>query len=163
MLDLENCTNNISDTHFLIQDDIENQPAYIKYDQGQFEVKNNTKKDIGFLQIDDCIYTSKDKSRCDCAVYDDKVFCFIELKTCKILSQKANRKKADAQLRFTIEQFRSDGIIHDQTLEAYACLTCNYDGKFTKITNARNQNTIVEFEDELNTRLYYECKKEFNK
>lgn len=161
MKNLEHCTQNISETHFFIQDDIENKPAYIKEKQGQFEVINDTKKNIQFLQIDDCIYTSKDTSRCDCAVYDDKVFCFIELKTCKISNQKANRKKADAQLKFTIEQFKKEGILKDKTLEAFACITCNHDGKLTRITNARNQNAMLEFEDELDTSLHYECKKRF--
>lgn len=159
---INSCQEIISERNFFIQDDEEGKPAYIKYDSGQFEIKNNKERNISFLKIDDCIYTSKDDTRCDCAVFDDKIFCFIELKTCKVNNQSANRKKADNQLKKTIINLKSENVVKDKELEAYACLTCEIDNKLTRITNAYSQDTIYEFEEELDTYLQYECKKEFN-
>ncbi len=158
---IKECQEVISHSNFFIQDDIKNKPAYIKYDNGQFKIINKKQKDINFLKIDDCIYTSKDDTRCDCAIFDDKVFCFIELKTCKINNQNTNRKKADNQLKKTIINLKSERIVQGKALEAYACLTCEIDNKLTRITNAYCQDTIFSFEEELNTYLQYECKKEF--
>lgn len=109
MSKITDCTQSLSKNYFFIRDDKQNKPSYIEFDNGQFEVINHTQKEIFFLQIDDCLYGSQDATRCDCAIYNDDVFCFIELKICKL----------------------------------------------------NNQNTIVEFEDELNTSLFYKCKKEF--
>jgi len=159
---LDECTKVVINEHFFILDDIENTPAYIKHDNGQFEVINDFKKKIYFVQIDNCIYTSSDESRCDCAIYTDEVFCFIELKTCKIRNQKENRKKAQKQLKTTIQKYKNEQILQNKRWEAYICMTCNHDGKLTKITNAINKSAMVEFEDELNTSLYYECKKNLN-
>ena len=148
--------------HFFIQDNDDKNPAFINYDFGQFEVINKIHKDIHFLKIDDCIYKSNDSSRCDCAVFDDKVFCFIELKTCKIKSQKYNRVKADKQLKQTIMKFKNEDIVNGKKLEAYACLTCKtIDEKLTRITNAYSQDVIFEFEEDLDVELQYECIKEF--
>lgn len=158
---LKECTESTLNKSFFIIDDIDNQPAYIIKEKGQFEVINNTKENLNFLKIDDCIYSSADKTRCDCAVFDDSVFCFIELKHCKIRNQKENRKKADIQLKETIISFKSEDVIQGKELEAYACLTCIIDGMVSRITNAYSKDTILEFEEELDTKLDYKCKKEF--
>ena len=164
MKDLEECIQSISYKHFFIQDDIQNQPAYIVATNGQFEVINHTKKDIRFLQIDDCIKFDNDDKKCDCAVYNDDIFCFIEQKS--MSSQKPStiakrRKNAEKQLKYTILNFKENQIVKNKKLEAYVSITCNHDSKLTRITNVRNQNAIVEFEDNYNVNLYYECKKEF--
>ncbi len=155
------CLEVIPDKHFFIQDANDNNPAFIKNDNGQFEVINTTQGDINFLKIDDCIYSSQDETRCDCAVFNDKVFCFIELKTCKIKNQKAHRETADKQLKETIIRLKNESIAEDKNLEAYTCLTCKIDNQLTRITKTRHNNTILEFKEDLNTRLYYNCKKEF--
>ncbi len=158
---IADCLEIISDKHFFIQDEDDNNSAFIKNDNGQFEVINRTEDDISFLKIDDCIYTSQDETRCDCAVFNDKFFCFIELKTCKIKNQKANRETADKQLKQTIIKLKSASIVGDKNLEAYTCVTCKIDNQLTRITKTRHDNTILEFKEDLDTRLYYSCKKEF--
>ncbi|MEA3352319.1 MAG: hypothetical protein U9Q33_00685 [Campylobacterota bacterium] len=158
----DDCIEKITKEKFFIKDDIPNHPAYIVNEKGQFEVINNTQKEIGFLVIDDCVYDSSDESRCDCAIFDESKFCFIELKVCKIKKQKFNRKKADEQLKETIINFKEMDITKGKTLEAYSCLNCEHEEGFVRITNASSQDTILEFEEEYNTNLHYTCTKEFS-
>ncbi len=81
---------------------------------------NNTDNPINFLKIDACISDSNDTTRCDCAIYDNNTFCFIELKCIKPSTFSKNRKTAEKQLEAT------------------------------------------HFMLNLNTKLYYDTKKEFN-
>jgi len=156
------CLETISKKHFFIADDIEQKPAFIKDTNGQFEVINHTKKDINFLKIDDCIYTSKDDSRCDCAIFDDKIFCFVELKTCKRTAWKTHREKSKKQLENTILNFKNNDIIKNKKLEAYISYTCTINNKYHKIKKASNSFEIeTYFKDVLNTDLYCNNKKEF--
>ena len=160
---INNCLEIISKKHFFIDDDIKNNPAYLKDTNGQFEVINNTNKDINFLKIDDCIYTSKDNTRCDCAIFDEKVFCFVELKTCKRTAWKPHREKSQKQLENTINNFKKNAIIKDKKLEAYISYTCTINKEYHKIKKASNSFEIeTYFKDELNTDLYCNNKKEFN-
>ncbi len=156
------CIQNISKTHFFISDDTENKPAFITDKLAQFEVKNNTKKNISFLQIDECVYRSKVISRCDCAIYSGDTFCFVELKTCKPKNKQKNRQTAQKQLKQTILNFQNHTILKSKKLEAYVSLTCKKEIKITPILHTPTQDKIFEFQDELNTRLYYRCIKEFN-
>ena len=161
---ISTCTNTINHKQFYIQDDIANQPAYIKYDFGQFEVINNTQKNINFLQIDDCLEFENNNSRCDCVIFDDKVFCFIELKTISSIKntiKTKRRKKSENQLRYTIEEFDKNGIIQHRNKEAFVSISCFQDNKLSKVPNINSQDTILEFEEDYKTTLYYECKKEF--
>jgi len=161
MSKIEDCTKNISLKNFFIKDDESSKISIIVQENGQFKVINKTSENINFLAIDGCMYSSSDASRCDCAVFDDNVFCFIELKTCKIKSRNVNRAKADKQLKETIIKFKNENLIGDRKMEAYTCITCKKDELFTTITNVSNKSKQVEFLDELDTELYYECKKEF--
>jgi len=162
---IDDCREVISSKNFFIQDKDGSSPAFIKYDNGQFEVINTIEDDINFLKIDDCIYTSEDKSRCDCAIFNDKVFCFIELKTLetkKGKTKKERRKTAEKQLKHTIYNFKDESILQNKNKEAYVSFTCNIDGKLTEIPNIGNADKKLEFKDDLDTDLKYSCKKEFN-
>lgn len=158
----EDCIQKVEKQNFFIKDDTSDHPAYLVDTNGQFEIISSTQKEINFLAIDDCLYDSSDDSRCDCAVFDESVFCFIELKVCKIKNQKVNRKKADKQLKETILNFKDENIIKGKTLEAYSCLNCEKEEGLVRITNASCKDTILEFEEEYNTNLHYSCTKEFS-
>jgi hypothetical protein len=161
---IDDCLETLNKQHFFIQDDVKNQPAFIKELDGQFEVYNPTQKEINFLKIDDCLEFDKNSQKCDCAVFDDDTFCFIELKTMtsdKTSTKNKRRKIAQNQLKYTIKNFKDNEIVKNKTLEAYVSITCMQDDRLVKIPNIQNQDTILEFEEEYKTALFYECKKEF--
>lgn len=159
---IKKCTQNINDKHFFIIDDKQNKPAYIVSNNGEFEIINKNTKELCFLAIDDCIYDSTDGTRCDCAIYDDKTFSFIELKHTKRTSWKNSRETAQTQLETAIKEFENLDIISNKKLEAYMCCTCKIDTNYTKISKASiKSEIIVYFQDELNITLYCDNKKEF--
>jgi hypothetical protein len=84
-----------------------------------FTVKNPNQKDIGFLAIDKCVFMDNDEiKRCDCAVFDSKTICFIEIKeTTRRKSE--NSRKAREQLLRTIEEFISKIDFTNKRIEAY--------------------------------------------
>jgi hypothetical protein len=51
----------------------------IEEQEVMLKVNNPHTKDINLLCIDACIYSSADISRCDCALFDDDKFCFVNL------------------------------------------------------------------------------------
>lgn len=145
---LEQCTQLISEKNFFILDDKEEKAPYIVATSGEFEIINNNKKELKFIAIDSFIYNSEDNKRCDCAIYDDGTFCFIELKNSKRTNWHNHRKKAESQLEETIKTFISSGITKNRKLEAYMCCNCKIEIK-------------VYFQDNLNTSLYCDTQKEF--
>ncbi len=160
-----NCVEVINDKNFSIKDGEDQEPAFIDYRNGQFEVINNTQEEIKFLKVDDCLEFTPNTKKCDCIIFNNNDFCFIELKTLKstkATTKAKRRKKAEDQLRDTINKFSNEDIIGTKQLEAYVALTCITETKLTKIPNISNRETIFEFETALNTTLYYDTKKEFN-
>jgi len=158
-----NCLESVNKKHFFIQDGENQKPAFLVEFNGEFEVINNTDSSINFLKIDSCVYDSSDSKRCDCAIYSDNTFCFLELKNSKRTQWKNHRASAEKQLKSTISDFNDENITKNKTLEAYMCCTCKIDGNFTKISRASNNYEVqTYFIDELNTKLYCDTKKEFN-
>lgn len=159
----ETCLESVDEKHFFIQDGKDERPAFRVETNGEFEVVNNRDSPINFLQIDSCIYDSNDSKRCDCAIYSDDTFCFIELKSSKRTNWKSHRESAEKQLKASILAFNDEDITKNKILEAYMCCTCKVDGNFTKISRASNNYEVqTYFIDELNTKLYCDTKKEFN-
>ncbi|WP_297440407.1 hypothetical protein [Sulfurimonas sp.] len=159
------CLESINKKNFFIQDGNDKQPAFIVEKHGEFEVINNTKHPINFLKIDSCVANSTDNSRCDCAIYNNTTFCFIELKCIKPKNLQKNRRKAEKQLEVTIQAFRNKEVLKTKILEAYVCCNCKIgtDSSFEPITKKpNNKERIVYFMYELNTKLYCDTKKEFN-
>jgi len=131
---------------------------------GQFKVINSREKEINFLAVDKCIFFDNDEfEKADCIIFDDRTFCFIEIKEFdterKVGSiRKKKRKKALSQLWSTIEQFRNKFEI-DKTLEAYACI--QKFGEDRTLTKASTSDKVFAFEKELRTKLFDGCQKEF--
>ncbi|MDF1883321.1 hypothetical protein JHD49_05145 [Sulfurimonas sp. SAG-AH-194-C21] len=158
------CLETVNKTHFYIQDGDDQKPAFIVENNGEFEVTNNTSSPINFLKTDACVSSSNDNKRCDCAIYNDDTFCFIELKSSKRTNWKSHRETAEKQLKATILDFKNEDIAKNKTLEAYMCCTsCDIDGNRTRILRASNSSDVqIYFKDILKTRLYCGTKKEFN-
>jgi len=154
------CTERIVEKCFYIEDGDNQKPAEINYINGEFKVVNNANSPMNFLKIDSCIYDSTDDTRCDCAIYNHNTFCFIELKCIRPSKFTKNRKKAESQLEATIVD-----LLRNRTLEAYVSLNCQIkiDDIFEPITQKpKNSEKEAHFIETLNTRLYYDTKKEFN-
>lgn len=91
-------------------------------EEGILKVANSSKKAIFLLAIDDCIFSSADPSRCDCAVFDDKCFYFIEIKDSYSKKQRSDhRDKASSQLRSALEFFTQRFDFKDYQLNAVIC------------------------------------------
>ncbi len=161
----DKCLKSIDQPHFFIQDGDDQEPAYITEEDGEFQIINNTNCPINFLPIDSCVYGSSDISRCDCSVYNEKTFCFIELKCIKPKNFNKKRKEAEDQLEITIKEFKNEEIVHGKTLEAYVSLNCQIkiNDNFEPITQQpTNKTKAAHFLLTFSTKLYYNTKKEFN-
>ncbi len=160
----DDCLESIEKKYFFIKDGDDQKPAFIVENNGEFKVINNTSFPINFLKTDSCVSTSTDDKRCDCAIYNDDTFCFIELKTSKRTNWKSHRETAQKQLKATILDFENEDIIKNKKKEAYMCCnSCDIDGNFTRILSASNSSNIqTYFRDTLETRLHCNTKKEFN-
>ncbi|WP_185207858.1 hypothetical protein [Chryseobacterium sp. C3] len=75
-----------------------------------FKVNNPTKKKIDFIQIDGCVYNSSDGRKCDFMLSDNRIACFIEIKSLTDFSSawKSDSKKDDAleQIISTIQKIK---------------------------------------------------------
>ena len=163
-LEEKECLEFLNEEYFEIIDDDEDKKAYIIKENGQFKVLNRARKEIGFIAIDECLFDSSDGSRADCAVFDEKVVAFIELKHCKPKKISTHRRKAKTQLAAIINFFKKN-ITLDRKLEAYICVTCfDYEGlrvELPRAPRASEFETRLEFEKKYDTKLFYKCKKEF--
>jgi len=156
-IEQNSCMETLSDKEFEIYDCEEEKRCYIATEYGQFKVINNLEKEITFLAIDKCLFFDNDKfKKCDCLVFDEDTICFVEIKACKFKQRKSNKKTARNQLKSTIEIFRKQFNI-DKKMEAYLCIGMNPNTP----SSASKSNKIYEFEDELDTRLFEGCQKEF--
>ena len=157
----ENCLEIVNNKYFEILDHEIDKRCYIVSENGQFKVSNSCQKELNFVAIDNCLFDSSDVQRSDCMVFDNKIICFIELKNCKNKNISKNRKKAKSQLISTIEFFR-DNFDLEFELEAYICVTCfREDEGFIMTPRASNSDAQLEFEETLNTKLFYKCNKSF--
>ena len=111
-----------------------------------FTVENPAAQDIHFLAIDKCLLFDNDEiQRCDCAIFNHKVFCFVEIKEVDHAARRADQnRKAKEQLKNTIRLFKEQLTFTTRHLEAYACV-----GRTTPrpARLASDLNDRLEFED----------------
>lgn len=121
----------------------------------QFGVENPRTKVIGFLAIDGCVISQKDNlERCDFAVFDNKCFCFVELK----ISSKGGKRKPKDQLLSTINHFKNKLNFSTKRIEAYCCQDEFIAPKPASL--ATKLDEMVEFEQQ-GISLFYGTKKRF--
>ena len=156
-IDDNNCLDTLTKKEFEIYDCEEEKRCYIATEYGQFKVINSLEKEISFLAIDKCLFFDNDKfKKCDCLLFDKENICFIEIKACKFKQRKSNKKTAISQLKSTIEIFRKEFDI-DKKIEAYLCIGMNPENP----PRASSSDMILEFEEELDTKLLEGCQKAF--
>ena len=121
------CLTTQTDPEFHIYDDtigkkqchIQTGPTGIKH----FTVENPTERVIHFLAIDHCLLFDGDGTHCDCAVFDEKTFCFIEIKeTMRPNKRSEYMHDAKEQLKATIRHFNQHLAFTTKRIEAYVCV-----------------------------------------
>lgn len=144
-------------TKFEIFDDTDSR-SYTKTKPEQpthLEVNNLTERPINFLALDRCLLGANDSS-CDCAVFDDRMLYFVEIKTSDNMDEQhkkrvQGRKKAIEQLGATIQFFKKRNILMENyELKALICLVRR--GVFPAASSTNN-DARVQFEDEHNAEL----------
>jgi hypothetical protein len=92
----------------------------------QLTVKNDLQKQIHFVKTDKCLI-EKEISKCDCLLFDDKQFFFVEIKNSSTGSRKSNRVKAVSQLKSTIDLLIEKNIeLKEYKTTALICFKSNY-------------------------------------
>lgn len=158
----DHCLQTIIDNQFCIYDHAEIKRCFIQTNPDgikHFTVENTTEHAIHLLAVDNCLMAPTDPSRCDCAIFDNKTFCFIEIKTAGFKQRQAKRKEAEDQLRSSVTFFRNHvAFSNEQIIEAYVCLL---DSKtFGPCIRSGSASRTLEFAD-MGVSLFYTNHKEF--
>lgn len=156
----QNCVSDSTDTTIYIEEKADKR-CHLVTDKNtaHFTIKNKDSQIIHFLAIDNCLLSSSDKQkRCDCAVFNDNTFCFIEIKRKKGKIGETLRE-ARAQIKQSIIFFKKEFTeLKKYRLEAFASLG---KGTIDPSFNASLVNTIVAFEEQTGAVLYIDDQKEF--
>ena len=82
--------------------------------------------------------------RCDCAVFDNKTFCFIEIKETN-QRKSENSRKAREQLLTTIKEFKDKIDFSDKRLEAYVVVGLDFK-KISPASKSQDLLSTLQFE-----------------
>ncbi|MFN3850976.1 MAG: hypothetical protein ACK4NY_16190 [Spirosomataceae bacterium] len=144
-----NCLTFIKDIEFYIFED-ENKVSQIGED-GILKVNNPNKKNIHFLRIDHCFLGDGDGKKCDCAVFDDNTFCFVEMSIARMKNRKEKQKDAVQQLENTIKLFEEKNISYgNRKIDALICF--NYRDTYPS-SPASKLNAYLQFLQDYNVKL----------
>lgn len=140
-----------------------NTPCVLQKSEGNgFCIENPKGKEIYMLAVDQCFFTNRDAiKRCDALVFDEKVFCFVELKL-GVQRQMADEvKEAVQKLGETIQHFANvlaeQDYINRNLWEAYVVTS----RKPTPSLRASFQNRRERFAAQYKAVLFWEEKKVF--
>lgn len=125
-------------------------------EEGILKISNLSRKVIFLLAIDGCIFSSIDEKRCDCALFNDEVFYFIEIKDSTKASQRSNsRKEAVLQLKATLREFlnRLDFKHYQQNQLLNALICFRFQKRYPAQVTTSKQNE-VDFWDNFYAKLY---------
>ncbi|MBX7204974.1 MAG: hypothetical protein K1X81_06085 [Bacteroidia bacterium] len=137
------CLQNTNESIFYIQDHPTHGRSFITIpinlnDYPYFTVNNPDQKDINFLSIDQCIYlTPQDGPRCDCALFDNTVFHFIEIKRGGPPKTSDRRRDAIDQLKVTIMNFIGQIDFSTHKIYAHICV-----GHFSQIPSIKTSDLV---------------------
>ncbi len=135
------------------EDDTLKTPCYLVYESGKghFQVKNNAGKMIHFAAVDNCIFTDNTHKKCDFMLFDDKVFCFADIKNVKTSQRKHAKKDAKEQIETTIALFLSKIDLSNYEIKAVIALTFQQTYPIAKVST---QDAKIRFEDKFKAMLY---------
>ncbi len=128
-----------------------------------FKVINPSQKTIVLFAVDGCfIGKGKPPKHCDCIFFDDRAFCFAEMKfnstTTSDLRMQDNRTEAISQLQSTINIFRTafDNNFLGFELEAYVCTPDYYPKEDSSIKSQR-----IDFLENFGVKLFEKNERTF--
>jgi hypothetical protein len=158
------CLEEIKAAEFWVFDESETKRCYVKVeptaDEKHFQVLNPSTKSISFLAIDKCLFDDsiKNQKRCDFAVFDDSVFCFVEIKVVKAKNRKSERVEMYKQLKMTIRTFNDNQVsFANRKIEAVVCFPIFdpilQESKIYPAFSSRSTDTTSEFLQDYNATL----------
>lgn len=171
---LADCLITLSDEEFYAFDDktqgysicSKEIPPELELNQEYFTIKNSSKKDIVFWCIDGKFITKSQMQKCDCAIFDENVFCLVEFKTDS--EGKSNETKeeiikhAQNQIvnthKLISDKVKIKGIDFSQkvTVEGHICLSKRYPRK-----SSEEMSLQTLFAEKNGFGLYFDGIKEF--
>lgn len=158
-----NCLESTTQPQFeLFDSQVPPQRCYIKHNdeqEGHFSVINDSRKTIHFLAIDKCVFGDDAETHCDCALFDENVFCFIEIKDAGKRTRKEHRRKAYQQLKSTILVFRLREVFREET-QVEAIISFVSKSSYPVRTSSSADAALM-FELECNAQLMEGNQKEF--
>ena len=92
---------------FVCEATADNFPCILRKTGEGFQIDNPTQKEIHMIAVDHCLLTNRDRAiqKCDCVIFDEQFFCFVELKLNVRKNISDNIKEAETQLGETIQFF----------------------------------------------------------
>jgi len=130
-----------------------------------FAINNTNRKPIHLWAIDGCFMGPADTIRCDCSLFTESEFCFVEFKLNASTSTpsgiKKNRRKAYKQLKATINLLFNALTLKNLTFgnvifEAYICTPPVWPSKDTSLDSER-----IEFLEHYGVSLFEKNNKQF--
>lgn len=123
-----------------------------------FRIENPDNKPIRFLAVDHCLFFDDGPKKCDFILYDESVFCFIELKGVKKRKRKNAKREAEEQILTTVELFQEKlESFKGRILEAYLCVGYRTGRPSTLSRSQRAKRDFAR----INVKLYDGCRREF--
>ena len=171
---VEDCLTILSDEEFYAFDDKSLKcsicsieiPTELLPNQEYFTIKNNTKKEIVFWNIDGKFITKSQMQKCDCAIFDENVFCLVEFKTDSegkseeskeaIINHAQNQIISTYKLIENKIKIKVIDFAEKVTVEGHICLSKRYPRK-----SSEEMNMQALFAKENGFGLYFDGIKEF--
>lgn len=159
---VKTCLTNSNSTKFCIVEPESDKKCVIKNsDEPGFVVKNPSQKTIHLLVMDHCLFNDQDTKRCDCILFDDIYFCFVELKLNVTKQKQASDKLKEAreQLGQTIEvcKNRLPEPLSKMVLEAYVAMKSHMYPQ----QSANRSHIFVSFLEQYKVPLFEKAEKDF--
>lgn len=149
-INFKDCCEIINNEEIYIKDIKNNTCVISNKGDFHFNITNKNKKDISFLKIDKCVFNDGDGEKCDCAIADDELIFFIEIKELENFEshhkRSKKRKKAKDQLIETINIFKEKYLEIDlKKVFGVIALQPKIDDNYIKIITSKEQTVIDDF------------------
>ena len=149
-VNFKDCCEVINDEFIYIKDVQKSSCILSNSEDYHFNINNKNKIDISFLKIDKCLFDDGDDEKCDCAIANDDLIFFIEIKELENYDshQKRNKKRRDAkdQLIATINVFKEKYFSLDlKKVFGVIALQPKLEENYIKIITSKEQNVIDDF------------------
>lgn len=144
------CCEIINSLDIYIKDFSDGQSKLVNNGDFDFQIRNELRKELSFLKIDKCVYDDSDNEKCDCAIADENLIFFIEIKELEEfgnhLKKNKKRRKAKSQLINTIINFKN--LFPDINLInvfPVIALKPKIEDGYVSLITTKDQNSIDEF------------------